>query len=196
MNWPNFLTLLRILLAPLFVVLFFHQGGIWAGYLAFLVFILASLTDYYDGHIARKTGAVTRFGRFMDPLADKVLTSSAFVSFALMGYIKKWLVMVIVAREIAITGLRVYGLYHRNPLIINRMAKWKTSAQMFIIYLLLFLINLKGTLVVMGRDPAFLDSKWVYRGIDGLVLLVVVLTVVSGGHYLIQNLVLSRRRME
>lgn len=195
MNWPNLLTLLRIFLVPLFVVLLF-QGGILAGYLSFLVFIIASLTDYYDGYLARKTGTVTRFGRFMDPFADKVLTSSAFISFALLGYIRRWMVIVIVFREVLITGLRVYGLYHRNPLITSRMAKWKTSSQVFAIYLILSFINLRAGLSVMDKDLAFLDGRWPHIGINGLVFLVMALTIVSGAHYLIQNLVLSKRRIK
>jgi CDP-diacylglycerol--glycerol-3-phosphate 3-phosphatidyltransferase len=84
MNLPNKLTVSRIILAPVFLALVLIED-IWAQALALLVFVVAALTDLYDGYLARKTGVVTGFGKFMDPLADKILTSSAFIAFVALG---------------------------------------------------------------------------------------------------------------
>ena len=90
MNLPNKLTMARIILSPIFMVAFLINN-IYTRYLALFIFAVAALTDMYDGHLARKTGVVTSFGKFMDPLADKLLTSTAFIAFVALGYVKSWI---------------------------------------------------------------------------------------------------------
>lgn len=105
MNLANKLTLLRIFLVPIFLI--FMALNTPAGIItAIIVFILASLTDKLDGHIARSRNQITKFGKFMDPLADKLLVTSALVSLVEHGIVPTWMAMIIIAREFAVTGLR------------------------------------------------------------------------------------------
>ncbi|MCK4326721.1 CDP-alcohol phosphatidyltransferase family protein, partial [bacterium] len=106
MNLPNRLTLIRIGAAFVFMI-FLFADHLYAKYLALFVFTGAVLTDIYDGRLARRNGMVTNFGKLMDPLADKILMVSAFVSFVGLGYIPAWTVIIIISREFAITGLRL-----------------------------------------------------------------------------------------
>jgi CDP-diacylglycerol--glycerol-3-phosphate 3-phosphatidyltransferase len=110
MNTPNKLTLCRIILSPIFMV-FFLMDNVYSRALSLVIFAVASFTDLWDGHLARKYGIITGFGKFMDPLADKILTSTAFISFAALGYVKAWMIMLIVFREFFITGLRSLAAY-------------------------------------------------------------------------------------
>ena len=109
MNLPNKLTMLRVILIPFFVFALLNPGGIvpYSDYVALVIFIIASLTDMADGKIARKYGLVTDFGKFMDPLADKLLVCSAMICLIEMGRIPSWIVIIIVAREFAISGFRL-----------------------------------------------------------------------------------------
>jgi CDP-diacylglycerol--glycerol-3-phosphate 3-phosphatidyltransferase len=106
MNIPNFLTIVRVVLSFLFLFLILSDGFPAKG-LAFLVFVLASVTDYWDGEIARRSGQITQFGKIMDPIADKLLTLSAFVAFAFMGLVPWWMSALIVVRDVLITGFRL-----------------------------------------------------------------------------------------
>ena len=134
MTLPNQLSLLRIFLTPVFVFLLFLDTK---GYhiAAFVVFAVASITDWYDGYIARKTGQITVDGQFLDPLADKILVSSGLVSFSVYGYIPAWMVLVIVVRDLFMTAARSYAIYHGNMIKTNFFAKVKTGTQCAIIYL-------------------------------------------------------------
>ena len=106
---PNVLTILRVLLTPVFLFLIFSQTW-YNKILALIVFTIASLTDFYDGKIARRDGTSTAFGRFMDPLADKLLVSSALISFAVLGMVEAWLVAAMLIRDLSITGFRVWAI--------------------------------------------------------------------------------------
>ena len=108
-NLPNFLTALRIVLTPVFLLLLFADTWYWKS-LAFVVFSAASLTDFYDGQLARKGNQETALGRFLDPLADKILVTSALIALALNRMVNVWLVVPIVGRDILITGMRLYGI--------------------------------------------------------------------------------------
>jgi CDP-diacylglycerol--glycerol-3-phosphate 3-phosphatidyltransferase len=131
-NLPNALSLVRIISIPLLVVL--GLGGIdWseAGLAAAGVFALASLTDFLDGYLARKTGQVTRLGRFLDPVADKLLVSAALIMLIAMERAPGWVVYLIIGREIAVTALRA-AVANAQGLIIEAawLGKWKTACQM------------------------------------------------------------------
>ncbi|MEE8577034.1 MAG: CDP-diacylglycerol--glycerol-3-phosphate 3-phosphatidyltransferase, partial [candidate division Zixibacteria bacterium] len=110
MNMPNKLTLLRIVLAPIFMI-FFMVDSFYMRLIGLSLFIIAALTDLADGYYARKYGIVTGFGKFMDPLADKVLVSSALITFIALGSVSALPVMLIIGREFFITGLRLLAAY-------------------------------------------------------------------------------------
>jgi CDP-diacylglycerol--glycerol-3-phosphate 3-phosphatidyltransferase len=183
-NLPNFLTALRIGLTPLFLLLLFAETWYWKS-LAFVVFGAASLTDFYDGRLARSGNRVTALGRFLDPLADKILVTSALVAFVFGQVVNLWLVLPIVVRDVLITGMRLYGLARGRQLVTSRLAKWKTAVQLFTIVFLLFIIGLQETLGRFAEEGAFfLDETRLQVLANGLMTAVLLLTVLSGFHYL------------
>ena len=131
MNLPNKLTMLRVLLIPVFVVLLLADfWGKWLDYLALAVFIIASLTDMLDGMIARKYNLITNFGKFMDPLADKLLVCSAMICLLDLGRIPAWVVIVIIAREFIISGFRLVASDKGVVIAAGYIGKAKTVFQM------------------------------------------------------------------
>ncbi len=195
MNLPNKLTTARLILSPFFMV-FLLLGKLWTQYVALGIFVIASLTDAYDGHLARRTGVTTGFGKFMDPLADKVLVTIALISFVGLGVARSWMVLTIVAREFIITGLRTLAAYKGMVILPSRLAKAKTAFQMVVVILILALIVARGT--VSGGDGGHgpLDGPEVDMAVDGLLLVVLTLTVGSGVHYLVKNRALIRGILE
>jgi CDP-diacylglycerol--glycerol-3-phosphate 3-phosphatidyltransferase len=183
MNLPNKLTVSRIILAPVFLALVLIED-VWARALALFVFVVAALTDLYDGYLARKTGVVTGFGKFMDPLADKILTSSAFVAFVALGYARVWMVLPIVVRELFITGLRSVAAYRGLMIRPSFLAKVKTFLQMLLVALILLYINLKTFAGPLGIEWAWLSSPDVPRAFDYLLFVTMVITVYTGLDYL------------
>lgn len=136
MNIPNILTLLRIIMIPVFYVVFFSDitnSSLFAA----LIFIVASLTDWFDGFLARKWSLVTNFGKIMDPLADKLLVMTALVCLLTSFRIPAWAVIVILAREMAITGLRIIAASEGVVVAADMLGKFKTVFQMVAIILLL-----------------------------------------------------------
>lgn len=182
-NLPNFLTVLRIGLTPLFLLLLFADAWYWKS-MAFVVFALASLTDFYDGKLARESNQVTPLGRFLDPLADKFLVTSALIAFVFDRMVNLWLVVPIVTRDILITGMRLYGLSRGRQMVTSRLAKWKTAVQLFSVVLLLFIIGLQELMErFFAGDPFFLDGDKIQMLANGLMAAVLLLTVLSGLHY-------------
>ena len=180
MNLPNFLTIIRMALVPVFIVFFYlGQGGAHIySILAFAVFIIASVTDMLDGYIARKYDLATNFGKLMDPLADKVLTTAAFIVFVDIHIIPAWVVIVIIAREFVITGLRAVAASEGVVIAAGLSGKLKTIFQMVCICFILLDS-------AIGNTPAT-HSIWVVVSFAGVVCLwiAVILTVVSGVEYL------------
>lgn len=136
MNLPNKITIARIFMIPIFVLVIFSNLNN-ARYIATLIFALAAFTDGLDGYIARKTGQVTTFGKFMDPLADKMLVSTAMISMVELGTIPAWVVSLIIAREFAITGFRTIAVSSGVTIAASSLGKIKTVTQMAAIILLL-----------------------------------------------------------
>ena len=134
MNLPNRLTILRVCLIPVFVVLLLLSGMgpefFWCSLAAVVVFIAACITDALDGRIARKYNMVTNFGKFMDPLADKLLVCSALICLITIGRIETWIVLIIVAREFIISGFRLVAAEQGLVLAASKLAKVKTAVQM------------------------------------------------------------------
>lgn len=135
---PNQLTVLRILLTPLFVALLFSADPT-SRQLSIFVFLLALLSDWYDGWVARRWGYITRWGTFLDPLADKIVTSAAFISFIYLDLVPGWTVWVIVIRDIVITFLRSYAEYKGKPFDTSKLAKTKTFLQFTVLFYILLL---------------------------------------------------------
>jgi CDP-diacylglycerol--glycerol-3-phosphate 3-phosphatidyltransferase len=186
MNLPNKLTIARIILAPIFMI-FLLIDNMYLRYLATFIFIVAALTDLYDGYLARKTGVITGFGKFMDPLADKVLVSTAFISFVALGYVQTWMVLVIILREFLVTGFRSLAAYKGVVILPSFWAKWKTGCQMTVIIIILVYINLESTVVPMGSDWRVFTTDSAFRVFDVMIFITMILTVGTGIDYLIKN---------
>ncbi len=151
MNMPNKLTLIRILLIPVFVFFLLMRSSLplAASWISFVVFVAASLTDAADGYLARRNDQVTNFGKIADPLADKLLVSSALIGFVSLNLISPWPVIIIIGREFAVTGLRVIAASEGLIISASIWGKLKTITQMIaIITFLLFpeIIPLPGYL--------------------------------------------------
>jgi CDP-diacylglycerol--glycerol-3-phosphate 3-phosphatidyltransferase len=171
MNLPNKLTVFRVVLVPFFVAFLLLSGTNESlKWVALVIFVVASLTDLLDGHIARSRNLVTTFGKFMDPLADKILTISGMICLIELGRIPSWIVVIIVAREFIISGFRLIATEHGIVIAANYWGKWKTTFQMIMI--ILMIMNLPAlqmvTTIVM----------WV----------ALVLTIVSLVTYITQNM--------
>ena len=154
MNLANQITMLRFLLVPVFVLVVSISGGWLSDLVAFLIFAIAASTDFIDGYIARSRNLVTTFGKFMDPLVDKILVTSALVALVAMDRVPAWVVILILAREFAITGLRTVAVNEGLVIAASNLGKLKTVFQMVAISLLLvytapFLPN--DTIYIMGQ---------------------------------------------
>lgn len=142
MNLPNKLTMFRVVLIPFFVFFLLTDVlGAAGDYLALIIFIVASLTDMLDGKIARKYNLVTNFGKFMDPLADKLLVCSAMICLVELKLLAAWIVIVIIAREFIISGFRLIAAEHQIVIAASMWGKFKTTFQMAMIILLILNIN-------------------------------------------------------
>ena len=138
MNLPNKLTLFRVILIPFFV--FFLLAPYFTGYgnyIAVAVFVVASITDFLDGHIARKRNLVTNFGKFMDPLADKLLVCSALICLIELDRLPAWIVIIIIAREFIISGFRLIASDNGVVIAASYWGKFKTTFQMLMVIVLI-----------------------------------------------------------
>ena len=143
MNTPNILSLIRIILTPLFIILLFDDFKM-AKVFALVVFAIAAITDAYDGHLARKYNQITPEGKFLDPLADKILVLSAFISFAYINIIDFWMVGIIIFRDLFVTGLRFIMSSRGFEFVTSKLSKYKTAFQLTIIILTLIFISIEG----------------------------------------------------
>ena len=147
MNIPNQLTTLRVILIPVFM--FFYTSNFTAGnVIAAIVFIVASLTDFLDGHLARKWNLVTNFGKIMDPFADKLLVLTALIYLAISGIIPGWPVIIIIGRELLVTSLRALAADNGIILAARNLGKFKTVSQMFAIIFLILGWQLVGSILL------------------------------------------------
>lgn len=180
MNLPNQLTVSRLFLTALFVICFAVEFP-FRFTVAFALFLLAAVTDYLDGEIARRWNLSTDFGKLMDPLTDKILTASAFICLAEFGALPVWAVIVIISREFLITGLRTLASSKGIVLPAEKLGKHKTAWQMVTIIYFLLLLAIRE----WGTIPG-LREAWAF-GAYGLVSITVILTVYSGLAYLAKN---------
>lgn len=172
MNLPNKLTILRVLLVPVYVAVQLIPAIPHNDHIALAVFIIASFTDMLDGKIARKHNLVTNFGKFMDPLADKILVCSALVCLVQLGRIQTWMVLVIVAREFAIMGYRVVAADQGVVIAASYWGKFKTVFQIIAVCMLI------------GN----LQYDWYYITSQIMLWIAVILTIVSLIDYIIKNI--------
>jgi CDP-diacylglycerol--glycerol-3-phosphate 3-phosphatidyltransferase len=186
MSFPNQLTVLRIALTPVLVFLLSRESLSYR-YASFAVFLLASLTDWYDGYAARKFGRVTEWGKFLDPLADKVLVLTMFFIFMSLGLVKGWMVAAITARDVVITGLRSYAELKRQPIVTSMSAKWKTVSQMTAIYVILIYLVAQAHALASGAGPAWLTWLQERGAIDKMMFVVTFLTLATGIQYMFEN---------
>ena len=138
MNLPNKLTMARVIMIPFFVVfMLFPITGSADKWIALAIFVIASLTDLLDGKIARKYNLVTNFGKFMDPLADKLLVCSALICLTSLARIPAWIVVIIIAREFTISGFRLIAAEHGTVIAASYWGKFKTTFQMIMVILMI-----------------------------------------------------------
>ena len=185
MNMPNKLTLLRVLLAPVFMF-FFLFDNFYMRLVALILFTVASLTDMADGYYARKYGIITGFGKFMDPLADKILVSSALISFTALHYVSPIPVMLIIGREFSITGLRLLAAYRGVVISPSWWAKVKTFLQMSTVGIVIAYVTLMTTLNHFD-SPARSWFEFDYHFYLNLLLwITAVITVWTGIDYIVK----------
>lgn len=186
LTFPNLLTFLRIALVPVFVMLLLHEEPFYK-VSGVIVFAFASLTDIYDGYHARKYGETTRLGAFLDPLADKLLITAAFLLYVWLGYLQLWMVLLVVVRDVVITGLRIYAEMKDKPVVTSMEAKYKTLVQHIFVYAVMFLVLLKET-AFLGRGATGMISSFLMNDLLNYIMLgVTVLTVYTGISYLVNN---------
>ena len=184
---PNYLTMLRVALTPVFVILFQYVGA----FFSLLAFSAAAITDFLDGRIARRTGKITSFGKFMDPLADKLLVCSALILLLRSGpgLITLWMVLVIMIREVTITVFRIWAARRGNVIAATRLGKYKASSQMYSIVISLLLLTVYEARATFFADRLhFLIRIRQHNGpIYYLMFIPVLLTLVSGLEFLYNN---------
>lgn len=188
MNLPNKLTIFRVILIVPFVIVLLGGDAGWFGddllipeIAALAIFIIASLTDMIDGKIARKYNLITNFGKFMDPLADKLLVSSALIALVAMERIPAWVVIIIISREFIISGFRLVAADNQVVIAASYWGKFKTAFQMVMVCMMI----------------VDLSDLWPWFGIatDVVMWIALVLTVVSLVDYLIKNRAVMKGQM-
>ncbi len=186
MTLPNQLTILRIILTPIFLYLFLSKEPLLIQ-ISIGVFFIAALTDWYDGWLARKFNYITDWGKFWDPLADKILTSTAFLGFVFVGLLELWMVILIIFRDLIVTLLRIYAESRGYNFVTSYYAKWKTVFQMVFLYYLLLLYGGLNTIeVYTGNENLFIQLS--NKDLIYLIMFVITLiTVHSGLTYLLKN---------
>lgn len=172
MNLPNKLTILRVFLIPFFLIFMLTElMGTNGRFIALAVFVIASFTDFLDGYIARKDNLVTNFGKFMDPLADKLLVGAAMISFVELGSLPAWIVIVIISREFIISGFRLVASDNGVVIAASYWGKFKTVSQMIMIILLI--LDFQNSVFIL------LENIFIYTAL--------ILTIVSLVDYMIKN---------
>ncbi|MCD4708404.1 MAG: CDP-diacylglycerol--glycerol-3-phosphate 3-phosphatidyltransferase [Candidatus Sabulitectum sp.] len=176
LNWPNRLTVARIIMAPVVMILL-QMGGPEARWTALIVFVIAALTDMVDGYLARRYGWISNLGKFLDPLADKLLVCLAWIGLADLGLVPQWTVYVIIGRELLISSLRSIAAYAGVLILPSGIGKWKAAIQMFSVSYYMLLSVLEQSTIPRIASVIGIVSMWI----------ALVLTVVSAFHYFWRN---------
>ncbi|MEI6862917.1 MAG: CDP-diacylglycerol--glycerol-3-phosphate 3-phosphatidyltransferase [Candidatus Omnitrophota bacterium] len=186
MNIANQLTISRIILTFVFMA-FLFSGGVAAKVMALVTFLIASLTDFLDGFIAKHHNMTSDFGKLMDPIADKILVLAAFLAFVEMKLIPAWMILVIVLREVTVTGLRIAALGQHKVIAADDGGKHKMVSQILSIFtILLFIIFREAGMKIFefwtpGAEKIYRDAIFLLMSVT------VLLTVISGASYLLKN---------
>ena len=188
MNLANKLTVLRMFLVPVFLIFISVKGIPYGSIVATLVFIIASITDQLDGYIARSRNQVTNFGKFMDPLADKLLVTAALVALVGLNLTPAWAVVIILAREFAVSGLRTLAASGGVVIAASWWGKIKTVIQIIAILLLLIKVNIGESLsaVEFVSNNGFLNTFFTYVP-EAIMFIAVLITIISGIDYFVKN---------
>ncbi len=189
MNWANRLTLGRLVLTVLFVIALSTRWG-YGRTAALGLFLVAGVTDYLDGEIARRWGIITKFGKLMDPLVDKVMMAAAFICLVPIGAVSAWVATIVVARDFLITGLRLLATSEGVVLPAERLGKHKTSWQIVTVAYLLALLAVIEVWPTTS-EAIWWQNAWIYGG-DTLLWITIGLTIFSGLGYLWQHRALLR----
>ncbi|MBI1932879.1 MAG: CDP-diacylglycerol--glycerol-3-phosphate 3-phosphatidyltransferase [Ignavibacteriales bacterium] len=189
---PNQLTTLRIILTPVFLILFLSNEPVLKQ-VSLAVYVAAAITDWYDGWLARKFNYITTWGKFMDPLADKILTSAAFFAFVAIGVLPLWMVLVVVIRDLFVTSLRLFAEWKKKTFTTNNLAKIKTFIQMIFIFYLLIVFTLKENYYLKVNFPQIIEYLTNPTLIYYVMLSITVYTFLTGVIYIYQNRILISR---
>lgn len=186
MNLANKLTLMRIILVPIFLVFITARSIPYGRSIATAIFIIAALTDKLDGYIARSRNQVTRFGKLMDPLADKLLVCAALVSLVEFHILPGWVAMIIIAREFAVTGLRTVAAAEGIVIAASKWGKAKTVVQIIAILMALINLNLRNyRFLHKSLNMHFILN---FRMVTNFaIMLAVIITIISGVEYFVKN---------
>lgn len=187
MNLANKLTIIRIFLVPVFLI-FIALKIDYGTFIATFIFILASLTDKLDGYIARSRNQITTFGKFMDPLADKLLVTSALISLVELQVIPGWAAVIIIAREFAISGLRTIAAGDGVVIAASWWGKIKTVIQIIAIIALLLKVNINNSQILLEKftSNSILHELYVYLP-EIMLYIAVIITILSGIDYFNKN---------
>ena len=188
MNLANKLTLMRIVLVPIFLIFIATKGIPYGSTIATCIFILASITDKLDGYIARSRNQITNFGKFMDPLADKLLVTAALISLVELHVVPAWAAVIIIAREFAVSGLRSIAAAQGKVIAASWWGKIKTVIQIIALILMLLQINIRDS----GYLTKFVANSQFWKGFFSAVpqimlMAAVIITIISGYEYFKNN---------
>ncbi|MAT58345.1 MAG: CDP-diacylglycerol--glycerol-3-phosphate 3-phosphatidyltransferase [Ignavibacteriae bacterium] len=189
---PNQLTVLRIILTPIFLYFFLSDDPVMIQ-ISSVIFVIAAITDWYDGWLARKFNYITDWGKFLDPLADKILTLTAFYGFVVIDVIPFWMVIIIIIRDMGITLLRIYAEIKKKSFATSRSAQWKTFIQMFFLYYLLIIYTLRTIESVYNWNPWLFDLLFNQEIIYYIMLVITIFTLYTGIQYLVKNRKMIRK---
>ena len=187
MNLPNKLTIIRFILTPIFMALMMINFP-YHYFVAFLVFIAASITDYFDGKIAREQNLITDFGKFLDPIADKALTTAAFIAFCFLriGVGIEWVLFIILLREFVVTSVRLAASSNGKVVAANMWGKAKTVLQMVTICVLIFFMGVFDALEGFYEIPQIFNNVFDIVA-TALLWITAVLTLIAGVTYIVDN---------
>lgn len=192
---PNQLTVFRIILTPIYFILFLSKDSTLIQ-ISFLIFIIAAITDWYDGWLARKFNYITDWGKFWDPLADKILTSTVFLSFVIVGILNLWMVLLVILRDVIVTLLRILADNKGIPFKTTYYAKWKTLLQMIFLYYLLVGYVLQNTPYFVNHYNDYIKLMMNENLIFIVMLIITLITVHSGISYISINFQLFKKLID
>ncbi|MGJ8673576.1 CDP-diacylglycerol--glycerol-3-phosphate 3-phosphatidyltransferase [Rubritalea sp.] len=187
MNLPNSITVLRLFLTAIFIAAVSFDAA-WAAHLALWSFVIAAISDWLDGYLARKLNLVTSLGKLLDPLADKILVSAGFIYLSVQGFCPVWVTCLIIGREFMVTGLRQIAVEQGVVIAADKLGKWKTTFQLIFVIGCLTHISFG---YLNAENPAVAAFSWIadpeHHIIPATMWLAAALTLISGYNYIYNN---------